>query len=111
MCRPSRPAVDVCFPRYTNASYPVSLVISTPRTRFPAIYQHFVPGFPRYTNASYPSRQVFLVEELLVCSLHDYIYHPHSDRSPIKLLSLARDVAVGLAYLHPTILHRDLKPR
>lgn len=46
-----------------------------------------------------------------MCSLHDYIYHPHSDRSPIKLLSLARDVAVGLAYLHPTILHRDLKPR
>ncbi|KAG2493041.1 hypothetical protein HYH03_008704 [Edaphochlamys debaryana] len=54
--------------------------------------------------------KVFLVEELLVCSLHDFIYHPHGDRSPLKLLGLARDVALGLAYLHPTILHRDLKP-
>lgn len=26
------------------------------------------------------------------------------------LLEIARDVAMGLAYLHPTIMHRDLKP-
>ncbi len=41
-----------------------------------------------------------------MCSLHDFIYHPHGDHSPLKLLSLARDVALGMAYLHPTILHR-----
>ena len=26
------------------------------------------------------------------------------------LLRLARDMAAGLSYLHPTIMHRDLKP-
>lgn len=26
------------------------------------------------------------------------------------VLSIARDVACGLAYLHPTVIHRDVKP-
>ncbi|KAG2448447.1 hypothetical protein HYH02_006339 [Chlamydomonas schloesseri] len=68
------------------------------------------PNIVRCYGGCLSPPQVFLVEELLVCSLHDFIYHPHGDRSVLKLLGLARDVALGLSYLHPTILHRDLKP-
>ncbi|GIL85195.1 hypothetical protein Vretimale_10814 [Volvox reticuliferus] len=68
------------------------------------------PNIVRCYGGCLQPPQVFLVEELLVCSLHDFIYHPHGDHSLLKLLGLARDVAMGLAYLHPTILHRDLKP-
>ncbi|GLI60535.1 hypothetical protein VaNZ11_002682 [Volvox africanus] len=68
------------------------------------------PNIVRCYGGCLQPPEIFLVEELLVCSLHDFIYHPHGDHSPLKLLGLARDVALGLAYLHPTILHRDLKP-
>ncbi|KXZ54361.1 hypothetical protein GPECTOR_5g441 [Gonium pectorale] len=40
---------------------------------------------------------VFLVEELCESSLD-------------RVLRVGRDIALGLAYLHPTVVHRDLKP-
>ena len=30
--------------------------------------------------------------------------------STVTVFQLARDVAEGLAYLHPSVIHRDLKP-
>jgi mitogen-activated protein kinase kinase kinase 9 len=46
------------------------------------------------------------------CSLCDLL-HPRAGRSravPLRrLLGIAADVAAGLAHLHPTIVHRDLK--
>ncbi|KAG2444601.1 hypothetical protein HXX76_001346 [Chlamydomonas incerta] len=52
----------------------------------------------------------FIVAELLMCSLHDYIYHPQADTRTLLVVRLARGIAAALAYLHPTVLHRDLKP-
>lgn len=58
--------------------------------------------------------QVFIVEELLACSLHDFIYHPRADAALPTALALAADITRGLAYLHThtggAIVHRDLKP-
>ena len=55
---------------------------------------------------------IFIVEELMECSLCDLL-HPRAGRSravPLRrLLGIAADVAAGLAHLHPTIVHRDLK--
>ncbi|KAG2489313.1 hypothetical protein HYH03_012145 [Edaphochlamys debaryana] len=52
----------------------------------------------------------FIVAELLMCSLHDYIYHPQADTRTLLVVRLARGIAGALAYLHPAVLHRDLKP-
>ncbi|KXZ49478.1 hypothetical protein GPECTOR_21g704 [Gonium pectorale] len=52
----------------------------------------------------------FIVAELLMCSLHDYIYHPQADTRTLLVVRLARGIAAALAYLHPAVLHRDLKP-
>ncbi len=35
---------------------------------------------------------------------------PQADTSIPVVVRLARDIAAGLAYLHPHVLHRDLKP-
>ena len=57
----------------------------------------------------------FLVEELLTCSLDDLIYgskakgQPQGQPAELSLrdvLAIARDVAAGLAFLHPTVVHR-----
>ena len=29
----------------------------------------------------------------------------------MRLLQIAHDIATGLAYLHPSVIHRDLKPQ
>lgn len=55
-----------------------------------------------------PCPQPFIVAELLMCSLHDYIYHPQADTRTLLVVRLARGIAAALAYLHPTVLHRDL---
>eukprot|EP00198_Chlamydomonas_reinhardtii_P005904 XP_001695240.1 predicted protein [Chlamydomonas reinhardtii] len=59
----------------------------------------------------------FIVEELMATSLNK-ILHGKSrgtgafshDYGLADVLCIARDVAAGLAYLHPTVVHRDLKP-
>ncbi|GIL63221.1 hypothetical protein Vafri_17344, partial [Volvox africanus] len=53
--------------------------------------------------------EVFLVEELMVTNLARAC-HEGNGLSLHRVLSVARDVAAGLAYLHPTVIHRDLKP-
>ncbi|GIL80726.1 hypothetical protein Vretimale_9166 [Volvox reticuliferus] len=53
--------------------------------------------------------EVFLVEELMVSNLARAC-HEGNGLSLHRVLSVARDVAAGLAYLHPTVIHRDLKP-
>ncbi|KAG2449120.1 hypothetical protein HYH02_005868 [Chlamydomonas schloesseri] len=52
----------------------------------------------------------FIVAELLMCSLHDYIYHPQADTRTLLVVRLARGIAAALSYLHPSVVHRDLKP-
>lgn len=57
----------------------------------------------------------FIVEELMVANLSKLIHA--KDRSGARLCSygledvlrISRDVAAGLSYLHPTVVHRDLK--
>ena len=53
----------------------------------------------------------FLVLEHMPMSLHDLIYDAAQPLPLEKVLRIGRDVACGLAYLHPTVIHRDLKPR
>ncbi len=43
------------------------------------------------------------------CSTPSYPRSPPS--LPLQVLGIAQDIASGLAYLHPTIVHRDLKVR
>lgn len=50
---------------------------------------------------------------MLVQGTLDKLVHVRRKDKPLHLrntLSIAQDVATGLAYLHPTIVHRDLKP-
>ena len=53
-----------------------------------------------------------LLMERLMSSLHAYLLDPHNANLPLKRkVSILRDVASGLAYLHshtPAIIHRDL---
>uniref|UniRef100_A0A061R0Y7 Serine threonine-protein kinase edr1-like isoform x1 n=1 Tax=Tetraselmis sp. GSL018 TaxID=582737 RepID=A0A061R0Y7_9CHLO len=43
-------------------------------------------------------------------SLHDRI-HSGEPLSYLDVISLSRDIAEGLAFLHPSVVHRDLKPQ
>ena len=53
-----------------------------------------------------------LLMERLMSSLHAYLLDPHNSNLPLeRKVSILRDVASGLAYLHshtPAIIHRDL---
>lgn len=56
-----------------------------------------------------------LITELLDCDLRDYIKKHHPGKIPFpETVSIALDVAEGLAYIHhkcnPPIIHRDLSP-
>lgn len=42
---------------------------------------------------------------ILVCSCQPSL------PPPSQILQLGRDIAAGLAYLHPSVIHRDLKPQ
>jgi len=54
---------------------------------------------------------VFLVEEFMnYGSLHDALYKHKIRLSTAKVLSIALDVASALSYLHPRVVHCDLKP-
>ena len=59
------------------------------------------------------SKQPFMVLEAMHCNLSQWLYDREKGcKEPPSLgniLWIAREVACGLAYLHPTIVHRDLK--
>ncbi len=76
--------------------------------------------YPPSTATSYPlpsPSPAFIVEELMVANLSKLIHA--KDRPGARLCSygledvlrISRDVAAGLSYLHPTVVHRDLKVR
>lgn len=37
--------------------------------------------------------------------------HPYVSYVSVQILQLGVDIASGLAYLHPHVIHRDLKPQ
>jgi hypothetical protein len=59
------------------------------------------------------NKQSFMVLEAMHCNLHHWLYSrkvgPSNRPCLGSILWVAREVACGLAYLHPTIIHRDLK--
>mmetsp|Transcript_15477 Transcript_15477/g.39440 ORF Transcript_15477/g.39440 Transcript_15477/m.39440 type:complete len:1066 (-) Transcript_15477:804-4001(-) len=57
-----------------------------------------------------PPNNVFIVMELMKCSLRDKLDRTGKMSYP-DILQLGNQIASALAYLHPTIVHRDLKPQ
>ena len=54
---------------------------------------------------------VYLVQELMARNLHELIYAPEGYQPDyMQILVIIREIARGLAYLHPRIVHCDLKP-
>ncbi|KAG2441143.1 hypothetical protein HXX76_003995 [Chlamydomonas incerta] len=67
----------------------------------------------RLLAASVEPPRLALVMELMDCSLERVLFGagPGAPLLPLpKLLHIAIQIAQGLAYLHPTVLHKDLKP-
>jgi len=54
-----------------------------------------------------------MIEELVEGgSLHAFLHGPTGRRcTHAELLGLADDIALAMVYLHPTVVHRDLKPQ
>lgn len=52
------------------------------------------------------SGQTFMVQELMEDSLHAWVHNPARPLELAQVLLVAKEVAQGLAYLHPTVLHR-----
>ncbi|KAG2492381.1 hypothetical protein HYH03_009329 [Edaphochlamys debaryana] len=60
---------------------------------------------------------IFIVTELMVTSLSKLLYAKSRTTGEftfeyglMDILRISRDMAAGLSYLHPTVVHRDLKP-
>ncbi|KXZ41538.1 hypothetical protein GPECTOR_407g246 [Gonium pectorale] len=71
------------------------------------------PNVVRLLAASTKPPTLFLVMELMDTSLDRLLYGNDGGQRPLPLptvLHIAIQVAQALAYLHPTIMHRDLKP-
>ena len=63
-------------------------------------------------GACFAPPHVFLVEEYIVCgSLHDRLYKHKQRFGYGMILQIAMDIASALSYLHPRIVHCDLKPQ
>ncbi|KAG2452762.1 hypothetical protein HYH02_002992 [Chlamydomonas schloesseri] len=73
------------------------------------------PNIVRLLAANLIPPRVCLVMERMDCSLAQLL-HPSGPGAVSRLLPLptllhiATDIARGLSYIHPTVLHRDLKP-
>jgi hypothetical protein len=69
------------------------------------------PRIVRLLGASLAPPRVCMLEELVEGgSLHAFLHGPSGRRFTYReALALAEDVAAAMAYLHPTVVHRDLK--
>lgn len=52
------------------------------------------------------SGQTFMVQELMEDSLHAWVHNSARPLELAQVLLVAKEMAQGLAYLHPTVLHR-----
>ncbi|KAG2423708.1 hypothetical protein HXX76_015098 [Chlamydomonas incerta] len=74
------------------------------------------PNVVRLLGACLDPPRPFLVQELMTVPLSRVVHGRGKDGGPlypydlVDVLRIARDVATALVYLHPTVLHRDLKP-
>ncbi|WIA40776.1 hypothetical protein OEZ86_004456 [Tetradesmus obliquus] len=68
---------------------------------------------PQKQQQQQQQQQLALIMELVEGgNLAQRIYHPSKRRlTYMEVLQIGLDVAAGLAYLHPAVLHRDLKPQ
>ncbi|KAK2078084.1 hypothetical protein QBZ16_003952 [Prototheca wickerhamii] len=63
-------------------------------------------------STSRPESMCLIMELMEGGNLGQRIYDRHKRRlGYLEILQLAHDVAAGLAYLHPSVVHRDLKPQ
>ncbi|GIL62810.1 hypothetical protein Vafri_16986 [Volvox africanus] len=69
------------------------------------------PNVVRLLAACLTPPKLLLVMELMESSLEKLVYNKDGELLPLRMvLYISLDIAKGLEYLHPTILHRDLKP-
>eukprot|EP00878_Enallax_costatus_P017550 GHUV01018437.1.p1 GENE.GHUV01018437.1~~GHUV01018437.1.p1 ORF type:complete len:345 (+),score=78.36 GHUV01018437.1:609-1643(+) len=99
-----------------NSSSPFAVGLSSP-----FCCQHVLPSTIAATHVSdqrqkhqqqSQQQQMALIMELMEGgSLAQRIYHPGRRRlTYVEILQIALDITAGLAYLHPVVVHRDLKP-
>jgi hypothetical protein len=70
------------------------------------------PHIVKLMGASLAPPDVCIVEELMPNgSLHDALHKRRWKPSYVEILTIVHDVAAALAYLHPRIVHCDLKPQ
>ena len=70
------------------------------------------PNIVRMVGACLSRPDFCIVYEWLPRSLGDRLYDKTlPPLSYLEVLKVGRDVALGLEYLHPTVIHRDLKPQ
>merc|ERR1712118_628655 len=70
------------------------------------------PHIVKLMGASLAPPDVCIVEELMPNgSLHDALHRRRWKPSYVEILTIVHDVAAALAYLHPRIVHCDLKPQ
>ncbi|GLI66160.1 hypothetical protein VaNZ11_009920 [Volvox africanus] len=69
------------------------------------------PNVVRLLAACLTPPKLLLVMELMESSLEKLVYNKNDELLPLRtVLYISLDISKGLEYLHPTILHRDLKP-
>eukprot|EP00873_Tetraselmis_striata_P019687 jgi/Tetstr1/439951/TSEL_003017.t1 len=77
--------------------------------------EHVATGSDRivklYGACLTPPRICILYEYLSGGSLHDRIHNDSRNLSYLEVIAISREIAEGLAYIHPNVIHRDLKPQ